>query len=315
VLRYKLRTRTVHSHGRHAFSPLFIVGCPRSGTTLLQRMLDTHPEMAIAPETHFIRRFWVRRDEYGDLRDEEAFGRLVSDVLSIPEVADMRLNTDVFRTATARIERSVPALFALLLESFRAQRDAKLVGEKTPNHLLYMETLQRFFPGCRFIHIIRDPRAVVASWRNVPWSSGSTRSDTHVWRRYIRSAWKQRLRGGALHVVRYESLVTAPEATLRRICRFVGLDFSPAMLTYHQVESSTLNLEREPWKRGAAVAVYERSTVEWRNNLSPTEVAEIERIAGVEMMWLGYRFSTTRQPWISVGDRLLRAAMQRWLSE
>jgi hypothetical protein len=297
-----------------AFTPVFIVGCPRSGTTLLQRLLDAHPEMAIAPETHFIRRFWLRRDDYGDLREDDRFGRLVDDVLSIPEAAGMHLDAEEFRAAAGRIERSYAALFALLLQCYRLQRGAAIVGEKTPNHLLYMRTLQDFFPRARFIHIIRDPRAVVNSWRNVPWSTGSVRGDAGVWRRYIRTAWKQRPRSGTLHAVRYESVVSAPEQALRGICRFLRLGFAETMLTFHEQGSSVLDLEREPWKRGAAMAVYERSADDWRDSLPARDIAEVERIAGVEMMWLGYPLSTMRQPWITVGSRALRAVARSWSS-
>jgi hypothetical protein len=297
------------------FSPVFVVGCPRSGTTLLQRMLDAHPQVAVAPETHFIRRFWLKRDEYGDLHEDVRFGRLVDDVLSTPEVGDMHLDAEAFRTAASRIDRTVPALFALLLQSFRVQRGAAIIGEKTPNHLLYMRVLQEFFPHARFIHIVRDPRAVVNSWRNVPWSTGSIAGDAHVWRRYIRSAWKERPRRGVLHVVRYETLVSAPEPALRGICRFLRLAFTPAMLTFHERGSGVLDLEREPWKRGAATPVYDGSAGEWRSSLSARDVAEIERIAGVEMLWLGYRLSTMRQPWIAAGTRALGAVARSWSSK
>ena len=306
--------RNVKPGADDAFAPVFIVGCPRSGTTLLQRMLDAHPDVAIAPETHFIRRFWLRRDEYGDLHDDARFRRLVDDLLSIPEAADMHLDADEFRASAGRIDRSFAALFGLLLQCYRLQRGAVIVGEKTPNHLLYMRTLQDFFPRARFIHLIRDPRAVVNSWRNVPWSTGSIAGDAQVWRRYIRTAWKQRPRSGTLHLVRYESLVSAPAQTLRSMCRFLQLGFTEAMLTFHEHGAGGLDLEREPWKRGAAIAVYERSAAEWRDSLPARDIAEVERLAGVEMMWLGYPLSTMRQPWVAAGSRALRAVARSWSS-
>jgi hypothetical protein len=290
---------------------VFLVGCPRSGTTLLQRLLDAHPVIAVAPETHFIRRFWQQRDRYGDLESDGRFTRLVDDVLSMPEAAEMHIDAAALRAAAQVIPRTYAALFGLLLARFAAGRGAAVVAEKTPNHLLYMPTLEEFFPGARFIHIIRDPRAVVNSWRRVPWSTGAVAGDAHVWRRYIRTSWDHRPTGGSIHVVRYEALVRSPEAVLRDVCSFLQVAFDPVMLRFHECEPSTLNLAREPWKSGASSALYERSIEEWRHQLTAREIAEVERIACVEMTWLGYRMSSMRPPWIRAVAQSVALAVRR----
>lgn len=269
-------------------APVFLVGCPRSGTTLLQRLLDAHPFVAVAPETHFIRRFWLPRTKYGALSDESCFGRLIDDIAAMPEFADMKLDPGRFNAAARRAERSVPALFDLLLCSFGERRGARIVGEKTPNHLLYMAILESFFPGARFVHIIRDPRAVVSSWRTVPWSTGTIGGDAGVWRRYMRTAWKQPPSRGKLHVMRYEALTRHPEQELRRVCDFLGIPFDPSMLSFHQREPETIDFAREPWKRGAALPIQARAHDDWRRRLSPDQVEEVEQLCWTEMVRLGY---------------------------
>jgi hypothetical protein len=270
-------------------APVFLVGCPRSGTTLLQRLLDAHSLLAVAPETHFVRRFWIKRDDYGDLAAAGAFDRVVEEVIQMPEFSDMQLDAGEFRDQAARIERTIPAVFDLLLRSFARRRGVRLVGEKTPNHLLYMPTLEGFFPGARFIHIIRDPRAVVNSWRTVPWSTGSIAGDTAVWQRYMQTAWKQPPTGGRLHVMRYETLATEPEPELRAVCDFLGIPFEPTMLSFHERESRTVDFAREPWKRNAALPIQTQARDEWRSALAPGQIVEIERLARNEMLRLGYK--------------------------
>jgi LPS sulfotransferase NodH len=270
-------------------APVFLVGCPRSGTTLLQRLLDAHPQVAIAPETHFIRRFWMRRDSYGDLTDDGAFARLVSDIIAMPEFPEMALDAEAFRAAARTSTRTYSTLFELLLRSFARRRGAAIAGEKTPNHLLYMQTLERFFPAARFIHIVRDPRAVVNSWMTVPWSTGTIAGDTGVWRRYVRTAWKQPPRRGALKVVHYEVLAAAPEKVLRSICEFLGLPFHPAMLEFHEREPDTLNFSREPWKRKAAGPIDDAAIEDWRQRMSAGHIEQIEQLAWREMLRLGYK--------------------------
>ncbi|MGH7482557.1 MAG: sulfotransferase family protein, partial [Longimicrobiales bacterium] len=166
----------------------FVVGCPRSGTTLVQQLLNAHPRVSIGPETHYVRRFWLARDRYGDLRGEAAWSALLRDVSAIPELRDGDVDPAVFLAAASRLPHEHPALLRLLMELFAGDRDVAVIGEKTPNHVLHMRLLQDWFPEALFVHVLRDPRAVVNSWRTVPWSTGSVSGDAAVWRRYMRSA-------------------------------------------------------------------------------------------------------------------------------
>lgn len=272
-----------------ALPTVFIVGCPRSGTTLLQRMLDAHPAVAVAPETFFIRRFWKRRAEYGDLQREPAFERLLRDITAIPEFEEMGLDVDAFEAAARGTDRTYAALFRLLLRRFAEQRSAQVVGEKTPNHVLYLPTLHDFFPGARFLHLVRDPRAVVNSWQSVPWSSGRTWRDAEVWVEYVAAGRAAApLLGKTLQVVHFEELVRAPEQTLRRVCAHLALDYDPAMLAFHERVPTTVNVEREPWKANATQPIDPSVVEQWRSSLAPRRVAEVEAVAAEEMPHWGY---------------------------
>ena len=292
--------------------PVFLVGCPRSGTTLLQRLLDAHSAIAIAPETHFVRRFWKQRRKYGSLSQDASFQRVLEDIVSMPEFSDMQLSRSDFVERAHKTDRSYGALFDLLLSSFARQRGATVVGEKTPNHLLYIPTLSRFFPSARFLHIVRDPRAVVASWKNVPWSSGTVAGDALVWRRYIRTALEPSRRPAALHTVSYEELTRDTERVLRGICDFLTVPFQPAMLAYHQQDAETLDFDREPWKRGVEGAVHRDSVEHWRQALGPDDIAEIEALVWREMRKLGYQLETpVRSLAAARARRLVRAILPR----
>ena len=264
--------------------PVFLVGCPRSGTTLLQRILDAHSAVAIAPETHFIRRFWLPRAKYGPLNDAKEMQRLIDDVVAMPEFAEMGIDAAAFRNSAAAGDSTHPAIFARLLAMFAERRGARVVGEKTPNHLIYMRTLESWFPGSRFIHIVRDPRAVVCSWRDVPWSTGRPVGDAMVWRRYLATARRRPpLGSGALATVRYEALILDTEATVRTLCRFLHIEFEPQMLSFHQSPTDTVNVAREPWKAASDRPIQETSIERWRSELSAETVARIEAAVWPEM--------------------------------
>jgi hypothetical protein len=280
-----------HNYSKPIRFPVFIVGCPRSGTTLLQHILDAHPDVAIAPETHFIRNFYLKQKLYGDLSQDTNYYQLIDDIIALPVFLEMKLNAGNFREAAKQIERSYAAIFSLILQQFAYDKNARIIGEKTPNHLLYMPTLEKFFPNARFIHIIRDPRAVVNSWRNVPWSNGSVIKDAAVWHRYMRTARLSPPAKSSLFTLHYEQLILEPKTSLVSICNFLGLPFDREMLLYHSLPSSsqTLNTVREPWKSQAIQPISQKTLDLWQKSLSNSEIAEIEAVVWSEMKLLGYQ--------------------------
>ncbi len=277
-----------------SLSPVFLVGCPRSGTTLLQQLLDAHPDIAIAPETHFIRNFWLKRKDYGDLTNDANYQALLEAICNIPEFVEMELSIAAFRDAAQNVERNYASLLDLLLEQFCQNRNTKIVGEKTPNHLLYMQTLQEFFPTARFIHIVRDPRAVVNSWKTVPWSTGSISGDAEVWRRYMATARQSPPDSRAVFILHYEQLISESEECLKKLCHFLDLQFDVKMLNYHASRSTRVNITREPWKGNAVTPVSNKSLTRWQQELTKAEVATIELVAGEEMSQFGYDLQSAR---------------------
>lgn len=273
--------------------PVFLVGCPRSGTTLLQRMLDAHPEVAVAPETHFMRRFWQQRYSYGPLQRDAHFEQLLQDIVATPEFQEMGLQAASYQQDAWTGPRTYPALFGLMLHHFARQRGVLVVGEKTPDHLLHISTLQEFFPEARFVHIVRDPRAVVNSLRSVPWSKGSVARDAEVWRTKLAAARRTAPQlGGRLHTIHYEHLVAAPEPILYALCRFLEIPYAPSMLTYYEEPVRTVNLKREPWKSKAARPLDPDALDRWRTDLSPSMIAEIEAVTLFEMRRWSYEAET-----------------------
>jgi hypothetical protein len=275
--------------------PVFLVGCPRSGTTLLQRILDAHPQAAIAPETHFVRTFLRDRSYRAAPRDPAVFARLVEAVVAMPAFAEMRLDAASFRAAaSAGADRDADALFRLLLAQFRARTGAQVVGEKTPNHLLYMRRIERAFAregGALFVHIVRDPRAVVHSWRSMPWSTGSVAGDAAVWAKYQRHARTRR--PAELLTVRYEDLVAEPERVLHGVCTFVGLPFDAALLRHHERVDDATGTPRPPstvpWQDGARRAIAADAADRWRGALQDADVRAVDTICWFEMRRHGYR--------------------------
>jgi len=270
--------------------PVFIVGAPRSGTTLLRHMLNRHERLAIALETQFYTYAYRRRRAFGDLGRLEARRRFVAEYLATERVPRSGLRMEGLEERLLRDARSYPALLRSLMEHFAHTEGKPRYGEKSPPHALFTETLCRWFPGAAIVHLLRDPLEVVASLQRVPWASDNVVINAFTWRRYNQAALRSSHRPEYLRV-HYRDLVNNPEKELRRVCRHIGEDYSPAMLV--PVETR----EQPPWSSLVNEPVTNERLGKWREQLTSDEVALIHWVAGPSLETFGYaRFAPSPHP-------------------
>ena len=124
---------------------------------------------------------------------------------------------------------SYQAFFLSLLRCYAQAQGKRRCGEKTPRHALITEVLFEWYPGASIIHLVRDPRDVVASFLRLPWADHNVLGNAHLWLRLNLAARSSRQRPRYL-MVHYEQLVTQPKQELRRICTSIGEDYSAIML-------------------------------------------------------------------------------------
>ncbi len=199
--------------------PIFIVGMPRSGTTLVRMILNSHSKIAIAPETHFFLLFWSKRFRYGNLRRDDNFQRLWNDLTKCKYFRDLRLNNvqNIYNELFAG-ERSYKAIFEKLLKQYAKQNNKIRWGEKTPGHIKYLHTILSFYPYAKIIHVIRDPRDVALSLKKVPWNAGDVFINSKFWNQCINTPKKLGLTNSNLYIeVKYEDLVINPKDILEII--------------------------------------------------------------------------------------------------
>lgn len=234
---------------------VFIVGCPRSGTTLLQSLLASHPEVVSFPETHLwsetmhihplMRLFKVYGK--GDLHKlDELCGKLGH---RAPEKAVESL--PVFRTATWS---------AILLEALQGIAENHATGtehvllEKTPRHLHFTDQICMADPEARFIHIIRRGEDVVASMMeatgNHPgqWDgSRDVSKSVFWWNRAIGISNKYMGRPGHIHIS-YEELLDQTSEVVQVLCRCMDVPFVPEMLENYKDTADSVIQDEESWK-------------------------------------------------------------------
>jgi hypothetical protein len=252
--------------------PVFVVGPPRSGTTLLMECLNRHPAVSVAPETNFLTAFHGER-RWIDLEDpaavRSALARLFGQGYGIGEWAHLR--PEVEARFLARRSRGWAGLFEDVGRSIAEARGKERWGEKTPGHVRFLPELLALFPGARIVGTWRRPEAVVSSFL--------AREDLHdevdrvVWElRWARRAYRRA--GGELLVVEYEALVEDPEAGLARVAEHVGVDVHPAMAR-PDVDTSSYGPARDGRIRRGERGLSTASVDAWRQRLDPGEAARV----------------------------------------
>ncbi|MGL4503386.1 MAG: sulfotransferase family protein [Planktothrix sp.] len=234
-------------------SAIFIVGCPRSGTTLLQSLLAAHSEIASFPETKF---FEYLVPEYEPRR--MAFGitsRRVSPMLKKlfqeigrPEVANNLPKLPLFMGQYTR-------KFFKLINEIIQESGKSIFLEKTPVHLHYINYIEKFLNTPKFLHIVRNGSDVTASLYEAAhkdlktWGSEFRTVDgcINYWIQDI-EVTRQNLHKPNHFLVRYEQLVEEPKTVLEKVCQFIGVEFTENMLEDYRQVSQQLIRDRETWK-------------------------------------------------------------------
>ena len=295
----------------------FVVGCERSGTTLLRLILDAHPELAVPPESYFI------VDLYRS-HGRSAHGRVDVEAMA----ADLEANRwfrawDLPEGEAARIlgsERDEGADAADGLDFAGAvrrvySRYAELhgkprYGDKTPAYVQHIRLLAQVFPEARFVHLIRDGRDVAMSLAEVRWGPGDVLDAALQWAERVSRGREAGHQVGAHRYleVRYERLVADPEPLLREVAEFCGLSFDGAMARHPERAAERIPQRPEALHRRAATAPSATGR-DWRRDMAGDDLAAVEALIGGALAELGYERGVPHVP--TEAARRARAAVAR----
>jgi hypothetical protein len=282
----------------------FIVGVGRSGTTLLQGMLNAHPLITLPPESHFFREYVV--DEIKNQKAKRPdLDRITEIFLNDTYLARLKLDIRKIMDPYYRGEKgfSYRALFLEVLEEYAKFQKKSIVGEKDPSNSHYITEIHEAYPNAIIVHVIRDPRDIILSrLKTVP------RRKASFWR-YIfnnQMTLKNALQFGrslpdSLYIeVFYENLVSEPQRTLKKICDKLNLPFHEAMLQFYKNSKDIVSEDEMAWKKNVLKPLMADNIRKWEKGLTMWQVIAIERIFKNEMVRLGYAFSGFRNPLIQL---------------
>jgi hypothetical protein len=276
---------------------VFVVGAARSGTTLLQRMLDAHPQLAVVNETYWVPRKF--RERNGLTRQGVVTPALLPKLLDSPKFSHMGVSEEdlvglLSEFELVRYDRLVARIFDL----YAARRGKLFAGDKTPGYVRRIRQVHEAWPRARFVHIIRDPRDVCLSMLEWPmgeqtagqdgtWDMDPAISTALYWRYSVavgREDAAANLGPTLYHEVRYEDLVNSPERELEQICRFLCLPYAEEMTRFYEGRTRRdPGLDsKEQWLPPTA------GLRDWRTQLPTIDVEHIEAAAGALLCSLGY---------------------------
>lgn len=248
----------------------------------MQRLASELPGVRVPPETHFFRSFvrGLLKRRVLPLRGADIVQELEV-FLELDTSRGLELRPEAVAERLGGRCATVTELFAAVVRELGG--NGRLYGEKTPSHLRWWPLLTRSMPELRLVFVVRDPRAVVASY----FAAWGVRPHAVVAERWAidqqQVALAERSLGDAgCLVLRYEDVVHDAEASRRRLAAFLGAsDESKAV-------AAPLSLPWETWKAGVAEPVRGDRTNAWRGTLPDRVWNDIETITGAEMMRFGY---------------------------
>lgn len=282
-----------------------IVGSPRSGTTLLRLMLDSHSELTIPPETGFLTLAPKLRGR-GDKLREKFFRALINYPQPLPGWPDFEIPESDFWSALLEIVPfTVPEGFRAFYRLYAARSGKPRWGDKTPLYCKELNTIRRVLPEARFVHIIRDGRDAAMSLRGMWFSPGwDIETQAAYWRENILSARRAGVGRTDYMEVRYEDLILSTRVTLERICAFIRLSYEESMLTYYTRAPERLREHKGRLRTDGTLVLtreqrlsQQKRTKEppdpacvfaWKRSMSTEERRRFQRVAGSLLKDLDY---------------------------
>jgi hypothetical protein len=270
--------------------PIIVLGCPRSGTTLVQLMLHRHPRIAVPPETRFVLPTYDRRLAFGDLRRRSSRRALARFIVRTRGHAFRDLGLDRRRTIR-EIVQGPPTLgsaLGIVLREYARRFGRERWGDKRPFYHQRIEVILRLFPDAQLVYLVRDPRDCLASLKRMSWWEHDTFYAAAAWAAAIDHLDAASRRWpGVVIPVQYERLVADPPQELRSVCARLGEDYDPAM-TEPEALAPLAVPGRKHWHEYTRVPPTTSRVGRGLAELEPWELALCDAVLGSRMRRYGY---------------------------
>jgi sulfotransferase family protein len=315
--RRALRSANIPSMASQVDRPIFVIGCPRSGTTLLQLMLHSHRRIAIPAETRFLLPAYWARHKFGDLTDPAQRLVLAEWIVRRKQTKfhDLGLDPDAVIEEIVAGPPTIGSALSIVFRAYARRFDKPRWGDKRPSYFKHIPVLLRMWPDAQFVHLIRDGRDCVASLKEMPWYSLDSYHAICAWREAIDNGkhFAAQLGPDSFYELQYERLVADPANELSGLCEFLGEEFDPAMTEPQEIAKLTVPPQKK-WHSRTQSAVTCGRVGSWGQRLEPWEIALAEASMGSRLQEYGYELSGAPRPSPKHAAKLAGIATHRRLA-
>lgn len=283
-------------------NPLFIIGNPRSGTTLLRLILTSHSEVLIPPECGFI--IWLKEKYINwqklDNNDRNKRMSFIEDLISSRKFDTWQLDVKIIEQKINAVQPvNYAELCGVVYGAFGLSIGKKysVWGDKNNFHINHMDELLGLYSGARFLHIVRDGRDVACSYREVmakksnsPYAPKLNTDISDIAKEWFENVMKvdsfmNKLPRNQAMTVRYEDLVKHSSETVRSMCDWLGLSFEGEMLNFYQ-QNKDKTLEPEltmDWKIRTVQPISDETIGRYKSLFSDEELIQFDAEAKVAL--------------------------------
>jgi len=275
--------------------PVFIIGSPRSGTTLLAAMMNAHARLSCGNETHFFDRLthatcaYITDPRYWPIRACNYIRKLHHIGMSMFSIYQIDFND--YRTALTNERPSMSAILNCFMKIYLSRTGKFRWVEKTPSHLKQFTIIRECFPDSPVICIFRDPRDVALSLMNVTWGVSSFLDGLLVWHSFYEHYMKYITKDTHVLKVKFEDLVRNPLEINKQICGFINEEFDYGMLDTSRA-AVDVGSAMEPYKQNVAKPADSGRAFAWINKLPKHDLLLTDRLLRSSLAELRYPFST-----------------------
>ncbi len=267
---------------------IFIVGVGRSGTTLLQSILNAHSNIAFTPESHFLFHYLSPKSNKKIPKDKNE----LIDILEKDEhLKRLKLDHEVLAHDLEFDSNIWINLFRRILHEYAKKENVKIIGDKDPMNSGLLKVIKKYFPDALVIHIIRDPRDVLLSRIKSEWGSKypllAHLGDHKVSLEKALSEGPELFRDNYIEI-RYEDLIGNTENEVKKICGFLSVEFELQMLNFSKSSEKLVSKEERQWKGNIFGQIMTKNQGKWKKGLNKFQKQISSLIIGNLIVKLGY---------------------------
>jgi hypothetical protein len=277
----------------------FIIGRPRSGTTLLRVLFEAHPNVLIPPESPFIISLYKKygkvtswdeptiKEFCDDLFKQRYFDKWLIEKETLYHSLMESKGENTFQTLVRKVYLTYSSVFE--------KDEIRLIGDKNPAYSLYVQRIHQLFPEARIIHITRDYRDNYLSLIKVNFEVPIVPLVIYRWKfAYRRMQKMKKLHPGLIYSLKYEDLAAEPERNFGKVCQFLGIDYDPSVMSFYkkkaEVEkaysgSDDLNQVHKSLFNPIST---DRMNL-WQTEMSPRDIRIADLVAGKTAEKAGYQ--------------------------